>query len=745
VKTNVAGRAGRWSAMHPWRAIGIWLLFVAVAFAAGRTVSTNKLADNEVGSGPALKAQHVISANFERMAEETVLVRSLAYRFGDPAFDDVVRETALRLQNTGDTVNLQSPLDPGGEVLVSQNRHAALIRFKVDGAYDAAAKKAPALLAAVSAANRLNTQVRVEEAGDATISRAIEDTTLKDFRRAEMLSFPITLLVLLFAFGALVAAILPVALAATAIVAASGLLVLVSQLSPVHSTASSIMLMIGLAVGVDYSLFYIKREREERARGAGPEAALLAAAATSGRSVLVSGLTVLVAMSGMLFAGSNIFTGFAEGTMLVVATSIVGSITVLPAMLSLLGDRIERGRIPFLSRVRRPEQESRVWGAVLDRTLRRPAISAVVAIGVLLALAFPALGMKIATPDARDMPQHLSVIQTYNRILEAFPGGPAPAIVVVQAADVGTADVQAGIKALTDKALATKQMFEPVQVQTAISSKVALVSFGLAGAGQDDVSKDALTTLRDKVIPSTIGKVKGVTVLVTGMTAGTVDFNHTMTQRFPLVLGFVLIVAFLLLLVSFRSVVIAGVAIFVNMLSVAAAYGVIVGVFQNTWAEGLLDFKSTGYIASWLPLFLFVVLFGLSMDYHVFILSRIREGYDRGLETRTAVSRGIKTTAGVVTAAAVVMVFVFLTFLTLSMNSMKETGLGLATAVFLDATLVRAVLGPALMMLLGRANWYLPKWLEWLPPVTFGESATVPAQRTGEPAEIDLREPVHHS
>ncbi len=740
MKTNIAGRAGRWSALHPWTAIALWLAFVAVAVALGRSVEMQKLDDIEIGSGESLRGAHVMNQNFTREATETVLVTSTRYDATSPPFAAVVTDLLGRLDRTGLVDSVQSPQHYGGENLISKDGHSALVMFNIKGDPTTAGDRMDPVVNAVAAAGRDNADITVEEAGDASINRAVNRTVMKDFRRAETLSFPITLIVLMVAFGAVVAAVVPVALAGTAIVAASALLTLVSRLTPVHATASSVMLLIGLAVGVDYSLFYIRREREERARGGSPQAALRAAAATSGRSVLISGLTVLVAMSGMYFAGSKIFIGFAEGTMLVVATSVVGSLTVLPALLSLLGDRIDKGRIPFLAKRASSTGESRAWWAVLHRTLKRPWLSALLSTAVLLALAIPALGIRTATPDVTDLPQGLPEVQIYNRIQQVFPGGPAPAIVVVTADNVKTPRVYDGIAALTTSALKTGTMFEPVTWHYSDNGRVVLVDIPLAGKGQDAASKAALAQLRT-VVSSTIGRVPGVRTYITGSTAGTVDFNATMRTRFPLVVGFVLVLAFLLLLLSFRSVVVAATAIVLNLLSVGAAYGVLVGIFQNHWAEGILGFTSNGHIASWLPLFLFVVLFGLSMDYHVFILSRIREGHDRGRSTRSAVSHGIASTAGVVTAAAVVMVFVFLTFATLTMNSLKEMGVGLATAVLLDATVVRGVLLPSVMTMLGPRNWYLPRWLEWLPQATVGEGlATVPGQR--EPEET--RDLVRH-
>jgi uncharacterized membrane protein YdfJ with MMPL/SSD domain len=476
-----------------------------------------------------------------------------------------------------------------------------------------------------------------------------------------------------------------------------------------------VILLIGLAVAVDYSLFYLKREREERAAGKGAEAALEAAAATSGRAVLISGLTVMAALAGMFLGGSPIWTSIGIGTILVVAIAIAGSLTVLPATLSKLGDRVEKGRIPFLGRRRHAASESRVWGAILDRVLARPLVSAVASAGLLAVLALPVLGMKTELTGVNDLPRSLEIMQTYDRIQAEFPGGPLPAVVAIEARDVTAPQVREALADLRTEALATGLMSDPIDVQVSPNRQVAIVSVPLAGSGTDDTSFRALDALRDDVIPATVGSVRGVEAAVTGETAVSRDFNDLMGERMPIVIAFVLLLAFALLLVAFRSVVIAAKAIVLNLLSVGAAYGLLVAVFQWGWGESLLGFDSTGAITAWLPLFMFVILFGLSMDYHVFILSRVREAYDRGMATEDAVAHGIKTTAGVVTAAATVMVFVFAIFVTLSTIDMKQVGFGLAAAILIDATIVRAVLLPAAMKLLGDWNWYLPRWLEWLP------------------------------
>jgi uncharacterized membrane protein YdfJ with MMPL/SSD domain len=541
-------------------------------------------------------------------------------------------------------------------------------------------------------------------------------------------SLPITLVILLFAFGAIVAALVPLLLAATAVAAAIGLLGPLSQLTPVDESAASVILLIGLAVGVDYSMFYLRREREERARGREPEAALAAAAATSGRAVLVSGVTVAIAMAGMYFAGATTFTSFATGTILVVAIAVLGSLTVLPAVLSKLGDRVNKGRIPFL---RRPEEraarEPRVWSAILNRVLRHPGISAALAAGLLLVLAIPVLNLKMAVPGIDSLPQDLAVIQTYNEIQEEFPGNQIPAQVAIEPGDASPAEVRAAIGEL-EAAVGDSELFEPpVTVDVSPNRELFVVDVPIAGDGTNDTSYAALTELREEIIPATVGGLSGGEANVTGFTAGSEDFNQLMQDRVPIVFAFVFAMAFALLLLTFRSIVIPIKAILLNLLSVGAAYGIVVWIFQEGHLESLLGFESTGAVTSWLPLFLFVVLFGLSMDYHVFILSRVREAFDSGMSTSAAVEHGIKTTASVVTAAAIVMVAVFGIFATLSSVEFKQFGVGLGVAVLIDATIIRGVLLPAAMKLLGDWNWYLPRSLHWLPRVG-GEREAQPAE-----------------
>jgi uncharacterized membrane protein YdfJ with MMPL/SSD domain len=521
----------------------------------------------------------------------------------------------------------------------------------------------------------------------------------------------VTLIILLFAFGSLVAAGVPLLLGLSAVLGALGLIGPLSHLIPVsQGQIDSVVLLIGLAVGVDYSMFYLRRKLEERHRGVDGEAALARAAATSGHAVLISGLTVMTAMAGMFLAGNAVFTSLAMGPMLVVAVAIVGSLTVLPAVISKLGDNIEKGRAPIIAR-RRSRGQSPAWAYIVDHVLRAPLLSLVLSAGLLLAVALPALGMHTVDPGTVGLPRNLPIMQTYGRIQRAFPGGPLPAVVVVQAGNVTTPAVQTAVARMTRAALTSGQMEGPVVVSVSPDRTVAVVTISLAGNGTDARSEAALATLRNRVIPATVGRVPSAHAYVTGLTAGSHDFNDTMKAHLPLVVGFVLLLAFVILLVTFRSIVIPLTAILLNLLSVGAAYGAIKLIFQDGYVRSFLGATDIGGVIDWLPLFLFVVLFGLSMDYHVLILSRIREDHDRGMDTSEAVAHGIKSTAGVVTSAAIVMVAVFSIFATLNEIAFKQLGVGLAIAVLIDATIVRAVLLPSTMKLLGDWNWYMPKRL----------------------------------
>jgi uncharacterized membrane protein YdfJ with MMPL/SSD domain len=710
---NLAARAGRWSAHHRKAAILGWIAFVVLAVLVGGKIGQNDLDESAAGSGESKRGDMIVAAaGFREQAGEQVLIQGRGSLTAEaPEMTAAVRDVTRRMQRIDGVTDVERPLH-------SADGRSVLVSFALSGSDEQAEMLVEQPLAAVAAAQHAHPDVRVEQFGEVSATKAIAEQDAKDGNRAHLLANILMLIILLAAFGAVVAAGLPLVLGATAVAATVGLLGPVSRLYALPADVAELVIIIGLAVGVDYAMFYARRVMEERDRGQSVEAAVERAAATSGRAVLISGMTVLTAMAGLLFAGNPIFVGFGVGTMLVVAMAVLGSLTFLPAMLAFLSRKnwLEKGRVPFVAKRRHAAKgESRVWAAVLQRVLKRPLVSTVLAAALLVALTIPALGMQFKNPGFDGYSRSQPVIQTHDRLQAAFPGGAVPATVVVKSADVTAAPVQEAIGQLHDRALATGQLAEPSHVEISPDKTVAVVGLSVLGSGTDAASERSLETLRSEVVPATVGKLAGAEVAVSGVTASSKDFNDSMLAHAPLVFAFVLALAFILLLVTFRSIVVPIKAIVLNVLSAGAAYGILVLVFQDGHGERVLDFQSVGGIAPVIPLFLFVILFGLSMDYHVFILSRVREAYNRGMSNDEAVAHGLKSTAGVVTSAALVMVAVFGSFALGSDQLAKQIGVGLAAAILIDATIIRAVLLPATMKLLGERNWYLPQRLRWLP------------------------------
>ncbi|GHI02449.1 MMPL family transporter [Streptomyces cellostaticus] len=736
---GLAARAGGWSARHRWAAVGIWVLFVVLAMGIGSAAGRVNVDENDQLKGETHTAARIIDdAGIKEPAGETVLIQSKdgAAKATSDEFRTAVADVVKAVGDTGKVTGVTSPYDSHA---ISRDGRSALVQFDMRGEADTAFNRVQPVMDAVAGVQKAHGSLRIEEIGGASMTKQYKDAFGNDFKQAEYSAVPVALGILLIAFGALVAALLPVGLAITAIMATMGLMGLVSHVQAMSDTANSVMLLVGMAVGVDYCLFYLRREREERAAGRDAGTALRIAAATSGRAVIVSGVTVCVAMAGMLFTGLATFEAMGLASMMVVAVAMVGSVTVLPALLSLLGERVEKGRLPFLRRRQRraPDSGSRFWTAVLRGVLAKPLLSVVVAVGALLAVAAPALGMKTQqlTLD-QEFGNSLPMVQTYDHLNEAFPGGSEPAQVVVKAKDINAPEVRQALADFRKQAVSSGASRGPVDVKLHAAQNVAVVSVPLVGGSDMDQAVKSLDKLRDEVRPATLGKVEGVQAPVAGQVAGNHDFNDQLLGSVVPVFAFVVVFAFLLMLLSFRSLTVAITSILLNLLSVAAAYGILVAVFQHGWGASLVGAEGVGAIVTWLPLFLFVILFGLSMDYHVFVVSRIREARMRGRTTRDAIQHGVVTTAGVVTSAAVIMVAVFAIFGTLSMQSMKQMGVGLAAAVLIDATIIRGVLLPAVMALLGERNWYLPKWLHRLPDLTHDESpepvAAAPAHGEGE-------------
>jgi putative drug exporter of the RND superfamily len=695
---NLAARAGRWSAAH-WKTATLgWLAFVAAAVVLGSLHGTISQTDAEQTNGQAARAEQMLAAaHVKDVAGENVLVRSITLTAASPAFRRTVNDVRATLAGTANVRGVHVGA-------VSKDGHLRLVGFDIAGSADTADARVQPALDAVGKLARTHPGYAIAEVGDASISKAMNGVVSGGLSHAERLSLPITFAILLLAFGAFLAAGIPVLLAFTAVLAALGLTHLSSSFVHEADPTASVILLMGMAVGVDYSLFYLKREREERVRGASPEEALQRAAATSGRAVLVSGLTVMTAAGGLMLSGNSVFTSLGLGTILVVLVAVIGSLTVLPALLAKLGDRVEWGRLRFLH----SKGESRFWRAALRPALRYPKITVVGAVALLLAIASPALHMHTRDDGVSDAPQNLPVVKAYKQETKAFGTTSAPAVVVVHAANLDAPRARSEIDAFRTA------VHRPVKMIRHADDTLEL-DVPLAGDGADAASMRALHTLRSQIIPSTLGSVPNVQVAVTGETAGSADFTSTIDHHMPLILGFVFILTLGLMLICFRSLTVGLTAIALNLLSVGAAYGAMTWVFQDGHLHNLLGFHSSGAIVPWVPLFLFAVLFGLSMDYHVFIVSRIRELVDRGYSTPEAVDRGIRSTAATVTSAAMVMVGVFAVFATLGLLSLKQMGFGLAVAVLIDATVIRALLLPAAMTLLGERNWWLPRALDRLP------------------------------
>jgi len=717
-RSPLVERIAGWSTRHRKTAVFGWLVLVAVVFVAGQAMGSKSVPAYDAGqSGQAEQALHRLGVTAPAVEDVLIQARAPGATFAaDPAMRQAARQVTTALAALPHAAaDVKSPLV--NRALVSADGRSALVTFQVPGPQDDQSTAVAPAQRAVAAVQARYPGLRIAESGDASVQAAINSVVSDGFRRAEATSIPITLVLLLIVFGALIAAGIPLLLAITSVLTALAVVTAMSHWVPILSSTSELVLLIGMAVGVDYSLFYLRREREERAAGHSTGESLRITAATSGRAILVSGLTVMVALAGLFLTGYNAFDGMAFGTIAVVGIAVLGSLTVLPALLSWLGPRADKGKIPFLGRRRTAARPSRAWAALARHVVRRPAIWGGVAVIALLALAAPALGMRIGEP-AIDLPAGNPALQTMDAVQRAFPQSPSPAQVVVTGTGLSGPAMRHAVAGLRARATADGPggpIHGPITASPVAQGRGLILGVPLAGNGGDATSLAALVSLRDRVLPATLGKVGGISYAVAGDTASTYDDNAAFHSATPVVVGFVILLAFVLLLVAFRSVTIPLISIALNLLSVAAGYGLITLIFQDGRLQGLIGYTSFGAIISWVPLFMFVLLFGLSMDYHVFILSRIRELRSRGEGTRRAIVGGISSSAGVVTSAAVIMVAVFSILATLPIVDTKTLGTGLAAAVLIDATVVRGILLPAAMSLLGERCWYLPRWLSWLP------------------------------
>jgi RND superfamily putative drug exporter len=710
-KKPLTVRVARWSATHPWRAMALWTVFVIACFVAGSAAGMRQATDSDTAIGEAGHADQIYhQGRFSDPATEDILITARGGRLDVAAATSAAADATSRMRGRTDVSKVEGPIP-------ARNGAAMLVVVTMAGDPDSAENRVQPLRDVTAQVQATHPALRIEETGGPSINKALDDTLGKDFQKAELLSLPISLLILFIAFGALIAAGVPVILALTSVIGALGLSNLASHLVPGTDTTNSVILLIGMAVGVDYSLFYLRRDREERAKGRTHLDAVEIAAETSGRAVVISGLAVTIAMAGLFLAGDAVFSSLALGSIMVVLVAVTGSLTVLPAILAKLGRWVDRLRLPVLWRLTARRGTPRLWPAILRPALRKPLVTLVVSVVALLALAAPALSMKLRFPGTQDLPRTTAPMQAYDRLTAAYPSTGTTHLIAVKAPAAEAGQVRAALQQLADRAGRDKlfAIDDRLEIRTSTDGTVSTMDLATPYPGRSTEATTSLEVLRRDLVPATVGKVPGAEYAVGGFVAADVDYAAHVKAKLPIVIGFVLLLTFFVMAWTFRSLVVAVTAIGLNLLSAGASYGLVTLVFQGSWAERLLDFRSMGAVVSWLPLFLFVVLFGLSMDYHVFVVSRIREATRRGMSTKDAVAHGITTSAGTVTSAAFVMVAVFSIFATLSTIDMKQLGVGLAAAILLDATIIRAVVLPSVMTLLGKANWWAPRFLRERP------------------------------
>ncbi|MCD4534634.1 MMPL family transporter [Nocardioides sp. cx-169] len=690
-------RAARWSATHPWRAIAAWLSFVVLAVGLASVVSGVETEDADYRLGESGRADElVLEAGLDRPDSESVLITA-----GDGDLDrEAAERAAARI--AGGMAGLEG-VDAVAAPQWSPDGTALLVAVQLarDGEVDV-----DPLREVTAAAQAAEPGLEIRQAGDVSLDEAIDERVGDDLAAAEGISVPITLVLMLVAFGALIAAGLPVLLAFTSVAATIGIMAPVTHLVPAEGTVTSMIVLIGMAVGVDYSLFYLKREREERAAGRTTLEAVEIAAQTSGHSILVSGGAVIASMTGLFVMGGATFNSLAVGSIIVVAVAVLGSITVLPALLVKLGRWVDRPRVPLLwrlnSRIGRGGLSRRLLGPVV----RRPGVALALSGVVVAALAAPALGLRTNAANLETLPASIPEVATMRDLSAAFPAEGAAATVVVRADPAQQDRLSAALADLERRAVATGDYVESgEEAATSADGRTTVLRIGMPYDEADERVNEALRELRTDLVPAAFDGLEAETA-VGGGAAENLDYLDRQSDRLPLVIGFVLLLTFLMMLATFRSVPIALLSTALNLASVGVSFGFMVLVFQHGWGADLLDFDTPGFVIDWLPLFVLVVLIGLSMDYHVFVVSRIREHLDAGLPARLAVQRGIADTAGVVTSAAAVMVSVFAIFATLSMLEMKMMGVGLSAAILLDATIIRLVMLPAALVLLGDRAWW---------------------------------------
>jgi len=723
-------RLARASAQRPWLVIGVWVVLVIAGGFFASNIGDVLTSEFRILSNPESKRGAKLLEDRLRgpkQAEELVIVQSGDATVDDARFEEFVGSLLGEIRELKDVASATSYYEMRNEALVSSDRHATLLPVRIKGDEQKAADHVGDLVKLVD--ERSGTEgFRTLIAGNGSIGREANRLSAEDAERGEMIGIPVALVILLIVFGAAVAAGIPLVLAIASIIVAVGVSALIGQMFELSFLVLNIITMIGLAVGIDYSLFIVQRFREERARGVPKLEAIETAGATSSRAVLFSGGTVVVALLGMFIVPSNIYRSLATGAMVTAIFAVLAALTLLPAILGLLGDRVNALRLPFLGRTH-VAQQGGFWSRVAHLVMAHPVISLVASISLLAAAAIPYFSITPGIAGVETMPARSEAREAFELLSRDFTGGLiGPAEIVVDG-DVNDPKVQAAIDDLRAR-IAQDDGFGATTVEKNDAGDLALVSTIPVGDPQGDEAHHAIRRLRHEHIPAAFAGTDA-NVLVTGETASTEDMFNNIETNTPRVFLFVLGLSFVLLLIVFRSIVVPVKALLMNLLSVGATYGLLVLVFQHGVGNELFGFKQVDVIEAWLPLFLFSILFGLSMDYHVFLLSRIKERFDHTGDNRASVEYGLRSTAGLITGAALIMVAVFAGFAMGDFTSVQQSGFGLAVAVILDATIVRTVLVPASMVLLGDWNWYLPSWLRWLPNIGIEGAAHRAQQEAG--------------
>jgi RND superfamily putative drug exporter len=705
-------RLARWCSVHPRRTLAFWGAVIVAALASLVFVMAGLSSEGRVAGNPhSRQADELIARTFppdpRRLVSDIIVVRSSRYSVRDRPFYTFHHRAHQAAIRSGVVLNATSFFNTHDPSLVSRDGHATIVPL-----YVKTDRQIEPIVRLVERGDR-SPDFAVSMTGEHTMNRDFNVLSQHDLKNGELrIGLPAALIVLLLVFGAVVAGLVPLLMAIISIVVSLGLVAVLSQPFSLSVFIVHMLTGMGLALGIDYSLFVISRYREERDGGREPLDAIGAAGARASRAVLFSGSAFVIAMFGMLLIRSSVMRSLALGAILVGIVSVIAALTLLPALLGLLQDRVDGWRLPLVSRasIRRGAQESGFWRAIVDRVLRRPALSLSVAVALLLAVASPVFDLHVGTDQVSTLPSSFVSKRGLIALQRDFP-------------EATTAPVQIAIDRVTDRnelaavrhvasALASDPRFGPPREQRA--RDVVLLTAPVRGDPNSNAAITAVRDLRVNVVDPAFARTAAV-AHVGGTSAEDGEYFDAVTNPAPWVFAFVLGFTFILLTLVFRSIVVAGTAVLLNLLSVGAAYGLLVLVFEKGFAAGILGFQQVGTVDAWVPLFLFSVLFGLSMDYQVFLLSRIKEHYDRSDDTTDAVRFGVTTTARIITGAALIIVAVFVGFATGDLVMFQQMGFGVAVALLIDATIIRSVILPSAMELLGRWNWYLPSWLEWLP------------------------------